>query len=67
MPTPKSVVAMGDISTIDQVGRSYYIFCLETALAAIVNAHTLVTGDPVEDNHELPLIETLITTALEAS
>lgn len=58
---------MGVDATLDQMGRSYYCFCLEQALVNIQQARALVQGDKVETNHELPAIEHMITEALEAS
>jgi hypothetical protein len=68
-PSPKSYIDTTDLSVIDmdQLGRSYYIFCLEQALANITQARMLVAGDVTETNHELPLIQQLITEALDAS
>ena len=66
---PKSIEALGGSSsaTLDEMGRSYYLYCLETALFAVVQARTIVAGDPVETNHELPLIQQLLLEAYEAA
>lgn len=65
-PAPKSIVALGDdpaLASSDQLGRSYYAFCLEQALMCVHQARLLVKDDPVEENHELPLIEHLLREA----
>lgn len=63
----KSDLTSGDEFTRNQLGRSYYCFCLEQALTAIKQARVLVSGDKVETNHELPHIEQLLREALESS
>jgi len=63
----KSAIAVEDTLQVNALGRSYYCFCLEQALAAIKQARQLVAGDRVEHDHELPLIEKKITEALEAA
>lgn len=57
----------GLTATFDQMGRSYYIFCLEQALSNIQQARAIVSGDVVEKNHMLPQIEKLLTEAIDAS
>jgi len=56
-----------DYEELNSVGRSYYCYCLETALDAIVHSRALVEGDITESNHELPEIESLIRQALRAA
>lgn len=56
-----------DVESLQSVGRSYYCFCLETALTAIIQARALVEGDAVDLNHALPTIQQMIAEALEAS
>lgn len=65
MPSTKALPV--DYCSLNSVGRSYYCFCLEQALTAIVQARALVAGDKTEINHELPSIQKLIQAALDAS
>lgn len=55
---------VSDPDSPDDVGRMSYIYAMNTALLAIQQARSLVQGDITETNHELPLIEQLITDAL---
>lgn len=64
--SPKSTIN-GQLATFDQMGRSYYIFCLEQALTNIKQARALVSGDIIERNHELPKIERILAEAIDAS
>ena len=70
---PKSVEALVDMvnapsdEMADTLGRSYYCYCLESALLAVHQARLIVAGDKVDENHELPLIEQLLVDAWEAS
>lgn len=63
---PKSQIS-GLEADMNQMGRSYYCFCLENALSNICRARALVKGDRVDMDHELPRIETLLRQALDAS
>lgn len=56
-----------NVESLHSVGRSYYCFCMETALTSIRQARALVKGDVIEGNHELAKIERLIAEALDAS
>jgi predicted RNase H-like HicB family nuclease len=51
----------------NEMGRSYYIFCIEQALANVKRARELVAGDKVEINHQLPELQLLLEQALDAS
>lgn len=62
---PKSAVT--SVDHVNPLGRSYYCFCLETALTAVRQARALVSGDITEKNHELPRIEALLQDALDVS
>ena len=71
MRPPKSVEALdegtADDWSVDQLGRSYYLFCLEQAIFHVHQARTLVAGDVTDENHELPTIERLLLEAYEAA
>lgn len=56
-----------NVESLHSVGRSYYCFCLEQALANISQARVLVAGDVTDSNHELSRIQALIAAALEVS
>jgi hypothetical protein len=56
-----------DPSDPEDVGRSYYRFCLFSALNAVLHARALVAGDVVDSDHELPEIERLLREALEVA
>jgi hypothetical protein len=49
------------------VARSYYCFCLESAIANVRQARALSEGGTTEENHDLSKIEQLLVEALEAS
>jgi len=66
-PKQKSYVTTDQLQELDLVGRSYYIFCLELAEAAIYQARMLVRDDITDENHALGQIEALIMQAIEAS
>lgn len=53
--------------SLNSVGRSYYCFCIEQALANLKQARALLKGDVIDTNHELARIEVLLSAALEAS
>lgn len=53
--------------TRDEVARHHYRYCLAQALAAVGECRAIVNGDPIDDNHELPLIEQLLIAASEAA
>lgn len=61
----KSIIENPD--NANHVGRSYYCFCIEQALANILQARALVKGDIIDTNHELPQIQLALEQALEAS
>lgn len=63
----KSNLKREQTTELNAVGRSYYIFCLETAFSAVEQARMLVKGDPVDASHELPLIYQKLQEALDAS
>lgn len=64
----KSFISIVEQTTdVNALGRSYYTFCLETALTSVRQARMLVEGDPVDDDHELPAIERLLAEALRVS
>jgi hypothetical protein len=56
-----------DADDPNEVGRKSYMFCLDTALNCILQARSMMEGDPVDENHELPLIERLLKEALTVS
>lgn len=60
MSVNKSMIALDNPETIDALGRSYYLFLMETALGAVSQARALLlTNDPkgagrkVDQNHGL--------------
>lgn len=59
--------AILDTTELNSVGRSYYCFCLETALTAVTQARALVKGDVIDENHELGAIQRALTQALDVS
>jgi hypothetical protein len=63
----KSAITVTQTTELNAIGRSYYCFCLEQALANIKQARALVSGDKTEMSHELPKIERLIADALQVS
>lgn len=60
----KTIQPAGREPTPDELGRSYYLFCLEVAAESVRQARTLVAGDVTDENHELPEIERLLSEAL---
>ena len=56
-----------ETDSLDSVGRSYYIFCIEQALMNVRQARAIVADDQVDADHELPDIQRLLEEALEAS
>lgn len=67
MSKSKLSLTSSPVLTLDMVGKSYYIFCMEQSLANIRQARVLLAGDIIDDNHELALIERKIVEAIEAS
>ena len=65
--TSKSTISVEQTTDVNALGGSYYIFCLEQALANLQQARMLVKDDIIDDNHELPLIEKLLKEAIAAS
>lgn len=65
--TPKSRDADLTQESLEVIGRSYYLFCLEQALANVLQARALMRGDVIDLNHELPEIQRLLEEAIEAS
>lgn len=63
----KSKITVAQTADLNAVGRSYYIFCLEQALANIKQARALVKGDVTDSNHELSTIQASIEDAIVAS
>jgi hypothetical protein len=67
MPKSKSAITVAQTEHVAPLGRSYYCYCLESALSAIGQARALVKGDVVDENHQLAKIQGLIGDALDAS
>ena len=65
--TPKSLQADLTQDDLNLIGRSYYLFCLETALTSVRQARALVQGDVTDENHQLPVIEEMLHTALKVT
>lgn len=62
----KSALPEPEMFDMDAIGKSYYAFCIEQALANVRQARGLVKGDPVDDNHQLPTIERMLEISLTA-
>ena len=65
--TPKSLQADLTQDDLNLIGRSYYLFCLETALTSVRQARALVKGDVTDENHQLPVIEALLDQAVKVT
>jgi hypothetical protein len=63
----KSKITPAQTEDLNALGRSYYLHCLEQAQLNIRQARMIVSGDIVEESHELPLIDWLLSEAIEAS
>ena len=63
----KSQITEDDTASLNMVGRSYYLHCLESALEQVLQARMLVKGDVTDRNHELSTIERLLSEALAVS